>query len=67
VSRDTAKGVITAQNLHIGVTYAGKENANEGPARAELRKRLFLRDEFLIFNRESEHERLSLLAKRGGE
>jgi hypothetical protein len=67
VARDIAKGVIATKNLHVGVANAGEENAHEGPARTELRQRLFLSDEFLIFNREGEHERLSLLTKRGGE
>src|ERR1700736_245376 len=67
VAGNPAKGVIATKNLNVGGADAGKQNANERPARAESRQRLFLSDEFLIFNREGEHERLSLLAKRGGE
>jgi hypothetical protein len=55
VPGNSAKGVIAAQNLDVGVTDACQENADERPAGAELRERLVSCDEFFIFNCEGEH------------
>jgi hypothetical protein len=41
---NSAKGVIAAKNLHVGVADAGKEDAYEGPAGTELRQRLISSD-----------------------
>jgi hypothetical protein len=55
VAGNSAKGVIAAKDLHVGVADAGEENAHERPAGTELRERLVSSDEFFISNREGQH------------
>src|SRR5258708_28313167 len=54
----TAKPVITAKNLNIGVADARKSNADERPALSQFWLRLFLAYKSAAVNNEREHSTL---------